>query len=264
MYSVKRVEAQDLLSELKTFALSRSPELHRGTDSGYEEQRTFYHDDPVPRSVAHGKRYAGRVMRELCKSTFGFAVFRTPPVRNKRSFSYMLSAEIERTLPVLDEKRLRLLSAEVLEAYDHFTEVEEGILTEATAIELETSDHELREIDVSQKYSLAYYGDTIYEATDADVLYGMAGTVERIAPIESVEHDDRLFIAEPIGHESLPPVENVITNLGFWAIVEPFGVSLDQGVDYRSAAVQMRAIMHTLRTGRYMDCPPQKPEPSSE
>jgi|GEM_PF-3802789 len=246
MYEVKRVEAQDLLCELKGFAFRRSPGLRQSDQTGYEENRAFYHNDPLPASLTD------RFSREICKSTFGFAIFQVPRVRNKRSFSYTLSAAIERTLPVLEDRHLRLLAPDILEEYGDFTELDEGALSEATAIELQTSDHELREISANQTYTLSYGDDIIYESSDGDVLYGVSGTFTDIAPIESEDNVDRQFVAAPIEHESLPPAENVIANLGFWAIVEPFGSNFDQGISYRSAAQQMRGILHVLETGEVM------------
>jgi hypothetical protein len=243
LYAVKRVEAQGLLTDLKNFAFEESPGLKDGFDSGVEVTKTYIHDDPVPEAVYH------KLGREMCSTTLNFALFRTPPVRNKRSFSYQLSARIDRTLPVISNHKLLLISPSIREAYDDFIEMEEGVARETSSIEFETSDHELREISVESEYRLSYAGDILFQANNKEILYGIEGEAAKIDPSESEDGLEVHFIPTAIKHEQLPPADNVIANIGFWAIVEPFHTDFEQGVNYRSAADQMRAIMHGIRTG---------------
>lgn len=245
-YEVKRVEAQSLLSDLKRFAFTRSPGLRVNEQCGYEENKAFYHDDPIPYELRE------KMGREMCKSSFGFSAFRTGHVRHKRAFDFVLSASIERTIPSLDQRRLDLIPPDVIETYDGFTELEEGALTEGSVVEFSINSHDFREIEVNQTYDLSYDGEAIYECSTEDVLYGFAGVMADIDPDESDDHSDQLYVPEPITRESLSAADNVITNIGFWALVEPFAIEFDQGVGFRSAAAQVRAIMHALATGEVM------------
>lgn len=242
LYEVKRVEAQGLLTELKSFAFEQSPSLRSNDDLGFEITKSFYHDDPVPRDLI------SEIGREMCQSTFSFETFRTPPVKNKRSFAYTLGAQVERSLPNLSPMHLTMLDQDMLEFFSDMP-FEDGDLSEITAVRLSISDHEMRDIDVDQSYTITYQEDEICHRSTEDVLYSYTGTTAAIDPEESDDYIDKLFIAEPINHESLSPAENVIINTGFWDIVEPFSHNLDQGVSYGSAAQQIRAILRALRTG---------------
>jgi hypothetical protein len=246
LFEVKRVEAQELRSFLKAFAFEESPGLRQGFHDGYEVKKMFCHDDPAPIEAAQ------KFGHEVCNSSFGFAVFRIPPVRKKRSFAYTLSAEIERTIPHLNPYQFELVPKKVRKQYDNFEEIPESALTEVFTVELGTSDHELREIEVQQTYKLAYCGDSIFESTNEEMLYGSSGAFVDIDISESEDESDQHFILEPIKHERLKPADNVITNIGYWAIVDPFKHEFDQGTPYRSAAQQMRSIVHALRTGEVM------------
>jgi hypothetical protein len=160
-----------------------------------------------------------------------------------------LTARIERSLPGIDNTRKQFISPEVREAYEDFVGLEDGAIKEISSIEFETTDHDLREISVDSTYRLTYAGDTLFEADSQDILYGIEGEVAIIDPSESLDGSERHFMPTPIEHERLSLPDNVIANIGFWAIVEPFRIGLEQGTDFRSAAQQMRAIIHGLRTG---------------
>ena len=241
---VKRVVAQDLLSGLKAFAFAESPELQDGRQSGLEISKAFYFADPVPTEIAH------KISRELCKTTFRFAAFTIPPLRHKRSFAYTVSASVERTLPVLESRHLALLDPATKEAYDDFEEIEEGALCEEISTEFDASDHQLGTLGSSFKYELSYAGDTIFSNQTEDVLYGAEGTFESIDPDESTDHASQHFVEEHISHEALPGADEVIANIGFWAMVGPLSADYEQGVSYESAASQIKAILHSLQTGR--------------
>lgn len=249
-YEVKRIEAQDLFTELRNFAYARSPGLRQGFQNGYEEQRAFYHIDPVPPEICDGDHYA--VPREMAKSTFSFAAFSTPKIRKKRGFSFTLSAGIERTLDRLTPRQSSLIDDEIKEAYEGFDELEEGVLTEANTVEFDIASYAMREIQVTGRHTLSYRGNEIYAFSNDDILTGHEGVLATIPRVESEDGNPRLFVPHPIPHERLEAVQNLEVNLGFWAIVEPFGETLDFGTSWRSAAAQMRAIMHALETGEVM------------
>ena len=150
----------------------------------------------------------------------------------------------------LSDYQMSLMDPEIVDAYKGFEEIDDGALSEATSIELTTSDHQIRQIDVSQEYAISYAGDIIYRNNSQDILYGNVCTIATIDRDESEDYLDKFVIPEAIDHEKLPPAENVIANIDFWAIISPFRSHYEEGVSFNSAATQMRKIIHTLRAGQ--------------
>lgn len=243
LWEVKRIVAQGLHTDMKRFAFEQNPALRENQDCGVEVAKGFYHFDPVPSDLT------SKIGREMCKSTFLFSAYTTPRVRKKRSFAYSAAATIERSLSVLPESQLLLIDKDIRDTYENFEEIDEGALSETISIEFSTSDHQLREIDATQKYQISYFGKEIFEHSSEDVLCRNAVTIATIDPDESDEYIDKLVIPEPIDHERLEIGESVLANAEFWSIIEPIEYPLMQGVSYESAALQIRKIMHTLRTG---------------
>lgn len=245
MNEVKRVEAHGIISDLRAFAYTQSPGFAAGRQNGFEVAKAFYHVDSVPTEIRD------KVSREMCKSAFGFTAFRVPGQRNKPGYTFMLSATVERTLPAMPTALLERLEPEIVEAYDGFNEIEEGALCEATSVELETSSYELGKITVSHKYGVTYAGDDIHEASDDNILFGVEGTFEDVCPLDSPEQAHKLFVPDPIPVGRITdPVENIVNNVGFWTIVDPFETrGPGQITSFRDAARKMIAITDILTTG---------------
>lgn len=240
--NVKRVEAIGLLAELKGFAFERSPSFRDNLVSGYEETRSFYFPDPVPRDLRH------IMPQEVSKLVLSFGAFRVHPARNKPSYTYTLSATNERTLPDLPSHMRQVLSGETLAAYDNFDDLAEAALTEKTSVEIDASDHIPGEITTNHIYEMTYAGDVIHRLTEEDILFYNNGVSVTVPSVETVDNITKHFIGERIPHEAINGVDNVITGLGFQAIAESFEDM--EGIDsFRTGATRLRAIMQTLRTG---------------
>jgi hypothetical protein len=242
MSHVTRAEAQGLLTDLKDFAFEQSPQFRDGTHAGFEVMKNFYHHDPLPFEA----RY--ELSPEMCKSTFTFTAFRMPGLKFKPAYNYLASAAVERSLPILPLHMLNAIAPSVRKVYDDFEEIEEGALCEESSTCMETSDHELREINRTMRYVLTYAGDTIYQATDQDILHGHQGEFVDVPEIENTDSTGKIFVPIRIEHERLSDTDSILTDSHFWDLIEPL---TEEGEDdaFRAAATAMRSVVRILRTG---------------
>lgn len=250
MNEVKRVEGWGLISDLRNFAFEQSVGFAQGRQNGVEVPKAFYHTDPIPDELLDPIRPELTVVPEYCKTSFMFTAFRVPGRNKKPGYTFSLRAAVERSLPGMPNRIMGLLSPEVIDYFDGFAEVEQGALCEAQSIEFETSTYERGKITVSHTYGVTYTDEQVYETSDDEILFGVSGTFEDIPPIESEGEADKLFIQEPIAYQRLEGAENVITNVDFWSIVDPFETrSHGQSVTFRDAAARMIHIVDVIRTG---------------
>ena len=244
MYEVKRVEAQSLHSEMKTFAFESSPDFRHGLQSGYSVKKTFF-STPILRSITPD----ANVVRDRSEITLGFSMYDTPRQRRKRAFSYYISATVLNTLHVLSDEKRQLISPKKLLKYDNLEEIDEGALTEEYLVQFGTSDAELREMDTRQGYRLRYQGRKLYGNYSENILYNFSGEEIKVPAIESDDNSHSLFVPDHIEYDRLPEVDECAASFGFWDIVKDIQEEFEQGVTYRSAANQIRDIIHALRYG---------------
>jgi hypothetical protein len=248
MYEVKKVEAYGLLADLRNFACEQSTGFASGRQNGFEVTKNFYHVDPVPPAIAD------KVSPEMCKSAFGFEAFRVQGHRSKKpGYTYGIWASLERTLPAMPRHILSILPEDTLHDYGSFEELEEGALMEGARIDLEASTYELRQITVGHTYEITYAGDTIYSASDDDILFSEEGVFATVPSAESLDDTNLLYIPDKIDHEKIDGPDNVPLNTEYWSIVDPYGVGGSRQIaSYQSAAARIQTILQALRTGNIM------------
>lgn len=250
MNEVKRVEAWGLIADLRNFGFEQSAGFAQGRQNGLEVTKAFYHQDPVPDELLEATNPHCAVSQEYCKSSFTYTAFRVPGKNRKPGYTFSLRSAVERSLSGMPDRILRCLSPNVIDYFDGFAELEEGALCEAQSTEFETSTYERGKITVSHKYAVTYTDEPVYETSDDEILFGVAGTFESIPYVESSDNAERLFVQEPIPYQRIEGAENVATNLGFWTIVDPFqSRAHGQSVAFRDAARRMIAITQVLKSG---------------
>lgn len=250
MNEVKRIESWGLISDLRNFAFEQSSGFAQGRQNGVEMTKAFYHEDPVPDELLEAVTPGLVVSREYCKSSFTFTAFRIPKTSKKPGYTFSLRAAVERSLPGMPNRILRLLSPRVIEYFDGFVDLDEGAICEAHSTEFESSTYERGKITVCHKYEVTYANEPVYETSDDEILFGVSGSFEPIPYLESNDNAHKLFIEDPIPYQKIDGADNVATNLGFWAIVDPFeSRSHGQFVTFRDAARRMIAITEVLAKG---------------
>ena len=241
MSRVKRVEAQGILSELKSFAFEGNADFRNGALTAIETQKTF-HFPPDPIFRGTGNFPQRRSILTFQASRMG------EKIRNNPAYVYDLSATAMRSIAYIPATIFNELDEDDQTALEV---VEEGALSEAYTTSFSASDHEIGEIEVVHSYTMMHRGDSFFGLNNMEVVNTNEGDLEDVPKRETDDNSGLLYIPDQIFDEQLPdPVERLLNDLAFRAIVDPFCESPELGVaNFRESVRQMRVIMDGLRSG---------------
>lgn len=249
MSIVKRVEAQGVLRELKDFAFEGNHDFQNGRIMTVESQKAFYY--PMQEIVDDD---TGEVSIPYQKTIVGFSAHRSPDkIRNHNPYVYSLFATSERSIEVIPDHIWKKISIEDEDnTDDEADEHDANAYNESTTVTFGTSDYESGEIQVNHSYDISVGDATIYDHDDTNIFYDISGIFVPTPTIESYNNTDKLFVQEPVGHarERLPAMDNILNEITFRAIIDPFSNDeYDMVIDFRDAANRMRVIMEIMRKG---------------
>lgn len=244
MTRVKRIEAQGVLSELKSFAFEGNEDFRNGLLRGVEIDKTFYH--PAEPEIDE----YGSVFYPLKKTTLSFTANRPAEhVRSHPVYVYSLAAAVEQTIRYIPHHIFNQFDDET---QDTLEEIDAGDLSETLSVTYSTSSYEFGEIEETYAYELHHQGARIFLSNEEDFFYDGDGDYVDTPLIESDDYTGATFIPTPIEQDQLPDIgDRVLNDMAFRAIVAPFHEDAMLPVmRFRDNVGRMRAIMDNMRTGR--------------
>lgn len=248
MSEVKRIEAMGTLRELKLFSFENNHDFRQGTVGGVEMQKAFvFPTKPV--IDRDGNQHI-----PYQKTITGFRAGRMGKHRNHVMYDYSLYATSERSilhipLPIMEKILSTEDESDTISEIDHI-DFEDGELSESTTVSFNMADDEPRQINVSHSYEVAVDDNVVFEHSDNDIFYDIAGDMIHMPGVESRFGEEQRFVPEPIEHERLPIDEHLQSEIAFRAILDPyFYKEYAAVISFRDATERMRAIMNVMRTG---------------